>query len=208
MQRHYDRLADFAERLAGVDRLLASWSAQDYETPDQLPYIGRLPGRSRIFFAAGFGKWGLSNGTLAGRLLAALITEGHSRFETLFSLKRADFLHAPGKAAAENLASVSELVGSQCEQPERLRKLRRGEGRIVEYKGKKAGAFRDDDDQVTILDIHCTHMKTVLRFNAAERTWDCPAHGGRFDTDGLPLEGPPRKPLKIYFKGPYADLPQ
>jgi Rieske Fe-S protein len=50
-------------------------------------------------------------------------------------------------------------------------------------------------------------MKTLLRFNPAERTWDCAAHGGRFDTDGHPLEGPPRKALKIYFKGPYDALP-
>ncbi len=204
---HFDRLAGFAEQLAGVERLLASWSAQDYETPDQIPFIGRLPDCSRIFFASGFGKWGLSNGTLAGRMLAELIHEGHSRFETLFSLKRADFLHAPGKAAVENLASISELVSSQWEQPGKLRGLRRGEGRVIEYKGIKAGAYRDEDDRVTVLDIHCAHMKTLLRFNPAERTWDCAAHGGRFDTDGHPLEGPPRKALKIYFKGPYDALP-
>jgi Rieske Fe-S protein len=29
-----------------------------------------------------------------------------------------------------------------------------------------------------------------VRFNTAERTWDCPCHGSRFDVDGAVLEGP------------------
>jgi Rieske Fe-S protein len=40
-------------------------------------------------------------------------------------------------------------------------------------------------------------MSTELNFNSAEKTWDCPAHGGRFRTDGTLLEGPPKHSLKI-----------
>jgi Rieske Fe-S protein len=34
-----------------------------------------------------------------------------------------------------------------------------------------------------------------VKFNGAERSWDCPCHGSRFDIDGSVLEGPATRPL-------------
>jgi len=36
----------------------------------------------------------------------------------------------------------------------------------------------------------CTHLGGVLGWNDAERSWDCPLHGSRFDPRGTVLEGP------------------
>jgi Rieske Fe-S protein len=41
----------------------------------------------------------------------------------------------------------------------------------------------------------CTHLGCRLAFNTAERSWDCPCHGSRFDIDGHVLQGPAVKDL-------------
>lgn len=36
----------------------------------------------------------------------------------------------------------------------------------------------------------CTHMGCVLKWNAQEKTWECPCHGSRFDEAGKLLDNP------------------
>lgn len=36
----------------------------------------------------------------------------------------------------------------------------------------------------------CPHMGCALKWNPAERSWDCPCHGSRFDSDGALLDNP------------------
>ena len=206
MTEHFENLMQFADQLAGVKEVLAMWSAQDYESPDLLPYIGRLSKNSNIYVASGYRKWGLTNGTLAGMMLAELIDTGSCRYEALFSGKRADILSSPGAAISGNVTSMAQLVKSKLEGVGAKNALEVGQGRVIRFNGEKAGIYRSENDEVTILDITCTHMGTQLTFNTAEKTWDCPAHGGRFSSEGKLLEGPPKDPLKVLFKGKYDDL--
>ena len=207
MELHFDNLVQYAQRIAGVNRLLAKWSAQDYDTPDQIPYIGRLSEHSNIYLAAGFKKWGLSSGTLAGNMISDLILNGDCRYEELYSKKRGDYSSSLGKTVSEVFGSVGELIKSKFENTESIRNLKQGEGRVIEFEGEKAGIYRDFDDNVTVLNISCTHMTTELNFNNAEKTWDCPAHGGRFSaSDGKLLEGPPKDSLRILYQGKFSDL--
>lgn len=43
----------------------------------------------------------------------------------------------------------------------------------------------------------CPHMGCALKWNKAERTWDCPCHGSRFGEAGALLDGPATGDLKI-----------
>ena len=42
----------------------------------------------------------------------------------------------------------------------------------------------------------CPHLGCALHWNAAERSWDCPCHGSRFDRDGKLLNNPATDDLK------------
>ena len=207
MELHFRNLTEYAERIAGKADLLAKWSAQDYDTPDQIPYIGRLYDNSSIYVATGYKKWGLTTGTLAGRMISELILNGNCRYEELYSRKRGDYSSSIGTAISEIFGSVGELIKSKFEKIESIRNLKPGEGRVIGFKGQKAGIYRDLADNVTVLDISCTHMTTELNFNSAEKTWDCPAHGGRFAAaDGKLLEGPPKDSLQVLYQGKFSDL--
>jgi Rieske Fe-S protein len=42
----------------------------------------------------------------------------------------------------------------------------------------------------------CRHLRCVVAWNAAERTWDCPCHGSRYTGEGRVIQGPSVKDLK------------
>jgi len=73
--------------------------------------------------------------------------------------------------------------------------IQAGSGAVVEVDGRRVAVYRDDAGALHPVSPRCTHMGCSVDWNGAERTWDCPCHGSRYDTDGEVLRGPARKPL-------------
>lgn len=206
-EEHFKNLSEYAEKITGKKcGMAAKWSAQDYDTPDGIPYIGRLNADSHIYIASGYKKWGMTSGTLAGTMLSDIICRGGSEYEDVFSPARNDISSSLGNFLGKTAGWIGEFIKSKTQTAKQISGMHPGEGRMIEFEGKKAGIYLDDDGYVTITDIKCTHLKTTLNFNSAEKTWDCPAHGGRFAVDGRLIEGPPKDPLKVLFKGRYDEI--
>jgi glycine/D-amino acid oxidase-like deaminating enzyme/nitrite reductase/ring-hydroxylating ferredoxin subunit len=192
----FDRLEEFARGHWEVERVTHRWSAQDPTPYDELPVVGHyMPGSSRLFVASGFMKWGLTGGTFAGMILSALLTEGSHPWAAAFDPRRVTLRRLPS-LAKHNLKAARLVTGrlepAEAGSPD---EVPAGEARVVRTGLGKSGYFRDEGGALHGVSLRCTHLGCLVRFNAAERSWDCPCHGSRFDVDGSVLEGPATRPL-------------
>jgi Rieske Fe-S protein len=71
-----------------------------------------------------------------------------------------------------------------------------GGGAVVRLSGDRCAVHRDENGDLHAVSAICTHLRCVVAYNDAERTWDCPCHGSRFGVDGAVLHGPATKPLE------------
>lgn len=196
---HYLALESFADVNLGIEEYKYRWSAQDIITIDKLPYIGEITADNpRILTATGFRKWGMTNGTTAAILLSDMILEKENPYQELFSptrLFKADpsikkLFTINADVAGHLLKGKLEYVGKNPND------LNNDEGAVVMVNGKRAGAYKDHDGVLHIVDNTCTHLGCECEWNHGERTWDCPCHGSRYSIDGEVINGPTHKPLK------------
>lgn len=190
-QAHYRALLDFATQHFTVEDVPYHWSAQDCITLDDIPYSGLyasdLP---NLYIATGFRKWGMTNSTASAMLIRDLIVHGKSDWEDVYQPSRINLAVSARTAIVENAnVGVNLLEGKLAVLPEDV-DVNPGEGKIVEHEGHRAGAYRDMDGNLHVVDTTCTHMGCEVNWNSAEKSWDCPCHGSRFDIDGNVIEGP------------------
>ncbi|MCW4355516.1 FAD-dependent oxidoreductase [Hoyosella sp. YIM 151337] len=172
------------------------WSAQDYSSVDGLPVAGALtPTNSTVLFASGYAKWGMTNGVAAARILAARLTGRSAPGEDLFDSQRSMAVrHFPSFAALN--AKVGLNVGKSWAKIARSLPQPPAEGDgEVHHDGLRPVATSTVDGQTRTVSAVCPHLKGVLCWNSAERSWDCPLHGSRFAPDGTLLEGPATQDL-------------
>ncbi|UJA21014.1 FAD-dependent oxidoreductase [Thermoleophilia bacterium SCSIO 60948] len=205
----YEKLAEFARRHWDVAEITHRWSAQDYSSDDDVPYVGpaRL-GSKKAFVATGMRKWGMTNGVVAARLISDAIAGQENEWAPTFSSTRVRPLAEAPSFALENTKVGLHFVGDRLRERggRPIEDLRPGEGAIVESDGQKVAGYRDDDGELHAVSSLCTHLYCQVRWNGAERTWDCPCHGSRFTVDGEILNGPAVKPLavKVVEGDPFA----
>jgi glycine/D-amino acid oxidase-like deaminating enzyme/nitrite reductase/ring-hydroxylating ferredoxin subunit len=193
----WDRLQGWTEEKFSVESVEHRWSAQDYQPADGLPYIGRSPLSKRTYVATGFDKWGLTNGTAAARILTDLIRDVDNPHASAFDAGRLGGAKGATKILTENVKIAAHFVGDRLPNRPlpRIEDLEPGEGAIARHDGKQVAAFRNPDGTVDALSPTCTHLGCYVRWNPAEKSWDCPCHGSRFDTTGDVIVGPATRPL-------------
>ena len=194
----YRRLEGFAAHHWPKAAVTHRWSAQDPVSWDLLPVIGPYhPRSSRLFVASGFHKWGLASAAFAARLIGDQIAGRENPWVDRFTPNRFGAGGLP-KLAQMNAKVAVDLVGDRLLPALRSEAgdLAPGESRVVRDGLGKTGVFRAEDGSLLGVSLRCTHLGCLLRFNSAERSWDCPCHGSRFDVDGNVLEGPAVHPLE------------
>lgn len=178
--------------------LTHSWSAQDYESVNRVPFVGALPrGGGKIFVATGYNKWGLTNGIAAAIALSGDILDRAPAWHSKLShriTKPTGLVEAADINARVGLRLGMGWLGAEV-APLPKDPPAEGEGRVGRS-GVRPVAVSTVDGQTCRLSAICTHLGGVLRWNDAEHSWDCPLHGSRFAADGTLLEGPATEDLR------------
>lgn len=188
----FTKLESYIRERFDVSEIKYRWAAQHYKAADGLAYIGRREKDSTVFIATGFSTDGLTYGTLAAQMIADEITGKENPYKELY----APYRHNPMKSAGDFIKENVNVLGQYLKdipykaEIEKLSDVPSGEAKTIEVDGEKYGAYRDHSGKLHVVSIVCTHMKCILSWNHAERTWDCPCHGSRFNHDGLVIEGP------------------
>jgi nitrite reductase/ring-hydroxylating ferredoxin subunit len=167
------------------------------EPADGLAFIGRNPGDAdNVFIATGDSGHGLTHGTVAGVLLTDLICGRPNRWESLYNPSRT-VPQAAAELLSDNLSMAAQyadwLRGGDAAGTELIPA---GCGAVIRRGLSKVAVYRDERGRVHECSAVCPHLGGLVRWNAAERTWDCPAHGSRFDPLGHVVNGPANTDLR------------
>lgn len=206
--RHLGELEKrISEDFPGLGPVQHRWAAQDVQAHDMLPYVGRmLPWNEHVHVATGFAGWGLSNGAAAATALSGRISGAPPEWSTRFDPQRLVKPTGVPAMAKEQATVAAHFVADRVRpRPQTVDDLAPGEGAVLPLDGAKRAVFRDDDGEVRVMSARCTHLGCLVSFNDAEREWQCPCHGSRFDLEGCVLSGPASRPLAPYDKGDEDD---
>jgi glycine/D-amino acid oxidase-like deaminating enzyme/nitrite reductase/ring-hydroxylating ferredoxin subunit len=192
----YERVERWARERFDVVSIEHRWATQDHIPNDKLPFIGRVgPRADRVLGATGLRKWGLAMGASAAAMLCDRIAGRENRWAQRFDPLRLHPLAEAPSLVKHGAATALYLLGDRITKRGSADRLAPGQGDVVGSGLAQHAVYRDEAGKLHTLSARCTHLGCIVHFNDAERTWDCPCHGSRFDVDGEVLEGPATKPL-------------
>jgi glycine/D-amino acid oxidase-like deaminating enzyme/nitrite reductase/ring-hydroxylating ferredoxin subunit len=187
------------QRFPQMQEVTYQWSGQVLEPADYLGLIGHSPQDGKhVYIATGDSGQGMTHGTIAGLLLPDLIMGRGNRWARIYDPKRVTLSRSSLlEFAKENLNVALKytewLTPGEVSSAEQIPK---DSGAILRRGLHKIAAYKDDKGKVHERSATCTHLRCVVSWNSAERSWDCPCHGSRFDPYGKVLNGPAIKNLE------------
>ena len=187
---------NFTEVLKNKNNPDYIWSNKDIITLDMLPYIGSLNNENSFLIGTGYNTWGMTNGSLAGKLLSDIVLKKENKYIELFNPRRK---LNKGKIINFPIALGSTAYSFIKSKVIKNKKWYSNRVKFEKRNGKNVAIYIDENNKEHIVYNICPHLKCSLLFNEIERTWDCPCHGSRFDIDGKSIEGPSN--YDITYKG-------
>jgi nitrite reductase/ring-hydroxylating ferredoxin subunit len=196
----YDQLEEFLRRhWPDAGEIRYRWSTQDFMAHDSVPYVGRLRrGSEHLYAATGYSKWGMTNGTAAAMIVSDGILGRRNPWADLYDSERLVRRSGLGSFLRENAAAGLSFVVDRLARADRaaVEDLKPGEGGLIRIRGRKTAVYRDEEGTLHGLSPVCQHLYCIVDWNPAERSWDCPCHGSRYDGTGRVIQGPTTKDLK------------
>lgn len=201
----FDELETFARKL-GVDLgpIEYRWSGQVVEPVDGLPFIGRATNLGdRVLIATGMSGMGMTQSAIAARVCSDIILahdesarQAAIRDHAIYALERKR-LSATGDYIKENWSTACQYLDhlnlvAQTEDPGEMPE---DEGAVITHNLNKVAIYKGTNGMIRACQAVCPHAKAIIRWNALEKSFDCPAHGSRFSCTGEVIDGPANSDL-------------
>ena len=183
------------ERFPVAGEVVASWSGQILEPIDGLAFIGLGPGNANVYVITGDSGHGLTHGVIGSIVCSDLITGRPNPWAPLYDPSRRTlraigaFLKEGANTAAQYAEWLTPGDGNVADIPSHS-------GAIIRRGASKLAVYRDNDGACHERSAICPHLGGIVSWNEAEKTWDCPCHGSRFDAYGRVIAGPAVDDLK------------
>jgi glycine/D-amino acid oxidase-like deaminating enzyme/nitrite reductase/ring-hydroxylating ferredoxin subunit len=188
------------ERFPMISSVDYRWSGMVMETTDGLAFIGRNPAdKDNVYIATGDCGLGMTHGTIAGILITDLIQGRENPWSKVFDPSRKPVWGMAWKEYLIENANVAKqyvqdwLGSGDVSSPSEIAK---GTGAVVREGATKVAIYRDEQGDYHRRSAVCPHLGCIVHWNGAEKTWDCPCHGSRFDRLGCVIVGPANSPLE------------
>lgn len=197
-EARYARLEAWTrERFPMMREVRYRWSGQIMEPIDGMAFIGRNPmDDDNVFVVTGDSGNGMTHGSLAGLLIRDLVLGRDNPWAKLYDPSRVKFSAATefGRENANMAAQYADWLTTGDVEREGL--VPRGSGAVVRHGLKKVAVYRDENGELHECSAVCPHLGAIVCWNHGEKTWDCPAHGSRYDCFGKVVNGPANSDLK------------
>ncbi len=187
------------ERFPMCREVTHRWSGQVFESHDGLASIGRDGKGSHLSIITGAAGSGMTYGMVAATLLTDMWSGRKNPYAALYDPARKVRKRRPEPAS---LAGGSDHDSDPAPTKARtLASIPRGEGAIVRRSGHAYAVYRNEEGGVSRHSAKCTHLGCDVVWNSAEKSWDCPCHGSRFDRHGKVVTGPAIDDLRPVSRG-------
>ncbi len=205
----YTRLENWARiRFPDASRVFYKWSGHVMEPVDGLAYIGRNPMDSNnVYVVTGHSGNGMTYSMIAGLIITDLIAGRKNPWENLYSPSRITLSTAANyiKENANTLAQYKDWFTEK--NIINLDDIQEEEGAVIRDGMHFIAAYKDQFGNLELNSAVCPHLGGIVHWNKAEKSWDCPCHGSRFDCHGKVIDGPSVNDLTMISSTPALHPP-
>lgn len=198
-EQSWSRLEQWTrDRFPSAREVRYRWSGQVWEPADGLAYIGRNPGRAdNVYLCTGDSGNGITHGALAALLITDLIEGRENPWAALYDPSRKVTRPLAAREFVKENLNVALRYGEWLLPGDKvLSQIEPGHGAIVRRGVRRVAVYVDEAGKRHECSATCTHLGCIVSWNRAERSWDCPCHGSRFDPFGRVLTGPAVRDLE------------
>ena len=191
-EQRYEHLEKWArEKIPNALDVKFRWSGQVMEPIDGLGFLGHNPlDRNNVYIITGDAGNGMTHGTIGASLITDQIQGRHNPWETLYSPARKS-VRAGFEFLKENVNVAAQYADWLTpKEAKDVQQIPNGQGALIRHGISIKAIYKDEHGTVSECSAVCPHLGGIVHWNSAEKSWDCPCHGSRFDAYGKVIEGP------------------